>query len=225
MKGIIFSKMKTAYSFILIFLFKIVLAQPDSLKVYKNQIKLSPFRLVTNLRGLEISFERQWLKNRSTQFTTAYILDPFVKAEISTWKEMRGFSLGIEQKRFIDKSGYVAINYNVLACKFEDIGWFGYKSPKDSLERAYQYLDTINIRKITHTLTVRIGDQLILNHFVLDVNVGLGIRYRSVNHLNRLNSNDFMQVPRHPNIEYMQTVNGKYFLPNLSIGFKIGYRF
>jgi hypothetical protein len=222
--------MKTTCSFIFIFIFKIIVGgQNDSIRIYKNQIKISPFRLITEVRGLEISFERQYLNKHSTQLSTAYIFDPFSKTKFSTRKKLRGFSLGVEQKYFIDKMGYTATylstDYKISSYTFEDIALFGYKSPKDSVEYAYQYLDTFNIRKTTQTLCVRLGVQLIHKHLILDLNIGIGIRYRSVIHSNRFNSDDFMQTPRHPNIEYMNTVNGNYFVPSLPMALKLGYIF
>jgi hypothetical protein len=34
-----------------------------------------------------------------------------------------------------------------------------------------------------------------------------------------------MEIPRHPNIEYSQTVEGKYLTFNIPIDLKIGYKF
>ena len=67
--------------------------------------------------------------------------------------------------------------------------------------------------------------QYSIKHFVLDFNIGIGLRNRNVTHSERLNYNDKMEQPRHPNIEYSQTVEGKYYTINIPFDIKIGYAF
>ncbi len=221
--------MKTISFILFSVIVKFISGQTDSLKTYNNQIKISPVRLITDIRGLQISYERQYLNKYSTQLTSAYIFDPFAKSELATWSKMSGYSIGIEQKYFIDKDAhsksYISADFTFLTSNFENINMFQIKSPKDSIEIAHEHFDTIMVDRKTYTLAFRYGIQLYIKHFVVDFNIGFGLRYRDVTHLNKLHENDVMTQPRHLVITHEITVDGKYFTPNIPIGLKIGYRF
>jgi hypothetical protein len=192
-----------------------------------NQLKLSPFTFLKSIRGTEISYERKYLNNYlSTQVSLQYIFDPFAGTNFSTWHKMQGFSAAIEQKYFFYKEDeYVSIDFKWLNCRFEDYAGFVFKYPKDSLEYFSSYNQIYTVTKTTKTFGLRFGTQEKYGRFIMDMNVGIGIRYREVTHSDRINPADKMNQPRHPNIEYSQTVNGNYFIFNIPIGFKIGYLF
>ena len=82
--------MKKTYSLILFFCLKIIVGQNDSLKIYKNQIKFSPTRLITDIRGFQINYERQTSTRLSSQIQATYIFDPLANTNFSTWKKMNG---------------------------------------------------------------------------------------------------------------------------------------
>ncbi|MCE3230011.1 MAG: hypothetical protein K0S32_4562 [Bacteroidetes bacterium] len=115
------------------------------------------------------------------------------------------------------------INPTMAFNTFEDLSWFVYKTPPDTL--FYSYPDTFLVKKQIHTFNLRVGEQLKRGRFIIDFNVGLGIRYRDVIHLNRINTQDKMLQPRHPNIGYANVVDGKFFMINIPMAIKIGFLF
>jgi hypothetical protein len=203
--------------------------QKDSLSHYKNQIKLSPFRFFRASQGVELSYVREYfIQNRifSTQLSGEYIFGSF-STDYPDNKPYNGFSVALEQKYFYDfynnDQEYVSFDYRYTYNTFEDLSWFVYKTPPDTL--FYSYPDTFLVKKQIHTFNLRVGEQLKRGRFIIDFNVGLGIRYRDVIHLNRINTQDKMLQPRHPNIGYANVVDGKFFMINIPMAIKIGFLF
>lgn len=196
---------------------------------YFHQLKITPFRFATDIRGLYLSYEYRYLKRHSTQITGAYIFDPFAKTPLTTWQNMYGYSLALEQKYFLKKTEnawtYASADFNYTDCKFTVIYPFQLKDPQDSVEYAHNHLDTISVKHRTKTFNLRYGAQYSYKRFVVDVNIGLGVRYREVKHLNKLHPDDIMDSPRHPVVAYGIIADGDYFMVNIPISLKIGYRF
>lgn len=177
-----------------------------------------------------MSYEKQYKQRYSTQFSGAYIFDPFKNAHLSPWTKLQGFSFGLEQKKFATQvgrtSGYISLAYDLLHCKYEIVDIFGYRFPTDSTEDAHQHWDTVTVKKTTHALTLRLGTQILVKkRLVIEFSFGPGIRYRSVKHQGKLRSEDVLEMPRHPNYWYMQSVEGRSVLPYISFGIKLGYVF
>ncbi|HEY8404704.1 MAG TPA: hypothetical protein VIK71_08850 [Flavobacteriales bacterium] len=69
-----------------------------------------------------------------------------------------------------------------------------------------------------------IGYQGIKGRFVYDAYFGLGYRYRSVTHHNRIDPLDMEPYVLHPRIFGMMD-EGKFSTPNITLGFRMGYVF
>lgn len=215
-----------------LFLFFILAVQCTSaqtnLNTYKNQLKFSPFRLIDPVNpGVELSYERLHGKNFSTQLSVAYMTDPLKAAYYSSFK---GFRLALEEKYFIENTSFVHkyFSTDIVFCKttINDIGRFGiYESSLDSLARLYNYADSFTVHKQTLTLNFKLGFQIIKKHFVIDMCMGVGVKYKDVQHSDRLIPTDKMEIPRHPNVYYYSEKEGKYFTMNIPMNIKIGYIF
>jgi len=195
----------------------------------KNQVKISPLKVISNNRAIELSYEKQYARKFSLQFTSALLTDVFKNTPFAGLDDYSGFALGLENKYFIrefpDHRRYVSAEFAYVNFRFRDIKVFGYENPQDSLSLAYNYLDTFVVKKQTFSFNIRYGKQFVTNHFVADFSFGLGIRYRDVRHSERLVPEDFLQAPRYPNVFYIQELEGKDFVPSVSLNLKLGYVF
>lgn len=228
--------MKTIFSLIIIFAFNIVVGQNDSSKIYKNQIKFSPARLVTAVRGIQISYERKFTKRLSTQITGAYIVDllPYHFLNVSN---MNGILIGIEEKYFLKKTfgrdapllrqkkwaNYLSADFTFLNSSFNLVDDFLNKPGDTSLVNFYR--DTIDVSRKTYTFSFKYGFQISLLHFILDINVGLGLRFRDVTHANKLHQDAEIWKGLHPNIPFELFRSSQNFSLNIPLGLKIGYAF
>ncbi len=102
--------------------------------------------------------------------------------------------------------------------------FFGYREPGvDTF--LYVYPDSIHIHRKTASINFNIGRQYHFGHFIIDFAVGLGLKYRDVNHKDRMAPQDDMEMPIHPNAYYMAEKEGNYFRLNVPFSLKIGYTF
>ena len=62
------------------------------------------------------------------------------------------------------------------------------------------YSQRYGITKKTLSLDLKWGYQKIIKRFAIDFSTGLGVKYRDVQHFNRINPNDKMEATPHPNI-------------------------
>ncbi len=219
---------------ILIFSSFLVMSQ-ERMQVLNYQLKLSPIRLVDPINpGFELSLERSFKGSWSTQVSVAYIADLFKTA--TYFEQMNGYRFGLEQKYFVLNTRIVrpyaaveAIFYHVTfkaSEKFENNQLFlneeGYE------ERRYRsYTDTFSVYKNTFTLNTKIGVQVLLNSLVLEAYVGLGLKYRAVEHGDRQYPED--KLVRYdtwiPSPKLMAVSEGRYFTLSVPLNVKIGYRF
>lgn len=197
---------------------------------YNNQFKVSPFKIVDQVNpGIEASYERWYLNDFSAQLTCTYILDPFHNTQYAIYASSpKGWQAGLEGKFFIPVKGsdkpYLSVEINRLQIKYTSESEFGYKPPTaDTI--LYIYAETFNLSRKTMSLNLRAGQQLYYRHFVFDIAIGLGLKYRDVSHTGRRFPTDEMIMPRHPNAYYMAEKEGAYFTLSVPYTFKLGYRF
>lgn len=206
-----------------------ILAQSKQTLMFPNQIKLSPVGVITGVRGLQVSYERQFAGKFSSQVFASWLFDPLAHSHYATWDNLKGFALGVEQKYFFKSrklcKHYISVDLDVLTCHFQRTAAFKYLAQADSVSFVDDYTDTIGIQRKTATLSLRYGVQVYINRFVLDLYVGLGCRYRSVTHTDKLREDVVLWKPLEPNLSYALTVEGKYYTFNVPVGLKIGYRF
>lgn len=215
-------------------LFCLLLSRPadgqSSVSPYRHQLKFSPLRLVDPINpGAELSFERLLDHRNSLQVSYAYMTDPFGTAYPYT--HYKGHRFAAEQKRFLtNKRGerfYASLELVYSTVHYPTVGWFEKKGAGNDTATVYRpYADSIHLYRRTLSLNGRAGYHLFFfKHFVWDVAVGFGLKYRNVLHGGRLIPDDVLVPPRHPNAHYMAEQAGKSVTVNLPFTFKIGYAF
>jgi hypothetical protein len=198
--------------------------------IHPNFLKVTPLKILGTFNpSIELSYGRRTGKHYYSEISLGYILpesysysDPIIKPE------MKGFTLGLEEKYFYNISGpvsnYVGFECAYLNNQFKDVWTF--EKAKKYLDSNYiSYQDTIGIKKQTIRFNFKVGRQYVYESLVIDIYAGLGLRFKDVRHYDKLNSNDNMYRPRHPNIFYIVSREGKYWTLSLPLNVKIGWNF
>lgn len=199
----------------------------SNIQKLRNIVKLSPYKLMDfSNPSIEFIYERKTSKLLSSQIMLSYLLPNNVWDMGYTFKpEIRGYKFGLEQKIYLNKSAplgpYLAFEINHLNSKYKSIESF--HPPSDSIPYFNGYSDSINIVKHITNLNFKIGYQEITGRLTFDFYGGIGIRYKNVSHLNRINYNDLMSMPREPNIYYLNNQDGKYCIPVFLLNLRIGW--
>lgn len=199
---------------------------------YHNIIKITPPKLWDLINpGIEISYERKTGNYFATQMMVSYLLP------ISIWDigddfkpAVQGFSVALEEKFYFRKSApkgpYIGLEFNYMKNQYKDICRFSVKNNYlDTTNNNTNYPDTIGIKKQTFSINLKFGYQLFIKRISLDFYIGLGLRYKDIRHFDRINPNDEMEKPRHPNVYYITNLNGQYWTLSIPINIKIGWTF
>lgn len=165
-------------------------------KKYKNQVKFSPIRVFDPINpGFEVSYERAYGRF-SSQLAAAVLADPFT---VTDNDQYTGVRLAIEEKYFFGRGSkvrpYVAME--MVAHKidirrhdlFTDDPRSWRYNAEDSLY-AEPYVDDYRIEKSMFTISGKVGLQAIFGRFVLDFGYGLGLKWRTVEHFDRMFPSD-----------------------------------
>lgn len=190
----------------------------DTSSNYRNQLKLSGLRAINILNpGIEISYERISGNNFSTQLSsgiaTNIIGTPFEK--------LRGYNIGFEEKYFFKKSSKTW-KYISLALSHSDIKYQEKTSGNDPITNL-PVVDTFTIARKTTSLALNYGIQFYKRHFVLDIDLGAGLKYRTVKHHDRTLE---YKGPREPfDLHRAANVERNGFVFHLPINVQLGYRF
>ncbi len=203
-----------------------VLCQSDTLHL-KNQIQFSPLRVIDLVNpGFEVSYERFFSSNYSTQLSLAYMADPF---HITPFNKVKGYRIGLEEKYFIKKKtkarNYISTDFIFYHVNFNNITQ-GIKMLADSSEEVYNNIN--HLVKYTATINVKYGMETFLNnHLILDVSFGLGVRYFNVKSLSQPDPDFFEPVRKTVFIDLYELAStpDHYFTINIPFNIKIGYRF
>lgn len=202
----------------------------DEPPLLKNQLKFSPLRLLDIYNpGLELSYERIFEKRYSTQLSVTYLNDGlFLNVTgISTYQDFKGLRISLEEKYFIKPykyfKKYFSGEFIFYQANIHDIMSFGSESTYyyDSLA----YKDSITINKKMLTFNVKFGVQLQVKHFILELSGGIGIKYKDIRHVERLNPDDYMQRPRHLTGDASALEEGNRYAVNFPLNIKLGYLF
>ena len=189
----------------------------DSSGFYKNQIKISPFRIIDlSNPGIEISYERMFSKKFSTQLSYSFGKDIF---GLFPFDNFRGYRFSIEEKYFFESTdeyrNYVSV----------DLFW-----NNDKYDNETSYRDSMGgdikkerflIRRKIFSANVKYGKQVLFNHFIIDMCIGAGIRWRNVALYN------VHPLYQSKGIDLTAALHGpgKTVTFNLPMNLKIGYLF
>jgi hypothetical protein len=192
--------------------------------VYYNQVKISPFRLVDPVHsGIEFSYERRHNKNYAGQFSfTQFITNNFTK----DYENYKGFRVSIEEKYYFPlyiRNPYLSLEAVFQKNSYNTIGLFEHDSTTTT--RYFQYNDSITIRRKAVIINVRLGRQFMIGRIVADLSFGIGVRFRNVDHEQKLYPGDKLLPPRHPNINYEANREKKDAAFNVPLNLRVGYVF
>lgn len=185
---------------------------------YKNQLKLSASRTINILNpGVEISYERLYGNKLSTQFlagiATNVIGNPF--------ERLRGYNIALEEKYFISKKNK-SWEYLSAALNHSDIKYQERTSGVDTITNL-TIVDSFTIARKTTSLAFKYGIQYYNRRFVLDINLGAGVKYRTVQHYDRTFE---YQGPREPfDLHRADNVERTGFAFHFPLNIQLGYRF
>jgi len=201
-------------------------------KKSSNILKLTPLKLVGLINpSIEMSYERKTGRSFSTQIMASYLLPISIMDIGSDFKpNIKGFRVSVEEKFYLKKSAplgpYLSFEFNYLKNQYKDIWNFGIEDIySDTTYNFTNYPDTFGIKKQTFSFNLKLGYQLIVRRLSFDFYAGLGIRYKDVSHFDRINPNDEMEMPRHPNIYYYTNKEGKYWTISIPLNVRIGWIF
>lgn len=206
--------------------------QKEFLNRYPNILKIAPFKtLIWVNAGIELSYERRTGRNFGTQAAVSYLLPTSILGIGDDFKHhMNGFLIALEEKFYFKPSvlsdPYLGIEFSYLNNRYHDIWSFGIADTYS--DTAYQftyYTDTFGIKKQTYSLNLKLGLQITINRLVFDLYAGMGLKYKDVRHFDRINPEDEMELPRHPNVWYITNKEGRYWALNIPLSVKIGWCF
>lgn len=209
-------------------------SQSNSFK-FKNQIKFTSTRLIDIINpGLEFGYERQFSKKFATQLSIAYLKNII---PLSPYFDYSGFRISIEEKyytniidekKLLDKRKYreyVSGELFLNKVQFHTQARFGYEDYFDTLAYNYNYLDSFRANKLIIGFNLKYGIQEIMNNFLFDFSIGIGFKYRSVQHFDRLVPTDKLELFRHPNAFEPAIIEGNNIYLNIPFSVKFGYLF
>lgn len=185
---------------------------------YRNQLKLSAFRAINILNPrIEINYERLYGNKLSTQFSAGIATNVIGKP----FEKLRGYHLGLEEKYFLSNKNK-SRKYISLALNHSDIKYRERTSGVDTIT-GLTIIDTFTVSRKTTALVFKYGIQFYKNHFVLDINLGAGLKYRTVKHYDRVLE---YKGPREVfDLHEAANIERKGFAFHLPINLQLGYRF
>jgi hypothetical protein len=193
-----------------------VLKAQEQQKVYYNQIKVSPLRIVDFFNpGIEVNYERLHKRNFSTQLSVTYPTTIFGK----NIENFRGYRVAIEEKYFRQKNhpagAYLSAEIHHSNIRFNKIN--------ELYDSAVTIIDTFTVHRQTTALNFKLGRQFYHKQFVLDLSMGVGLKYRDVKHSNR--SSEFIEAREPFDFHITSIREVRHFTINIPIAFRLGYRF
>lgn len=192
----------------------------------KNVIKFNPFRLAGPIHpGFEFSYERFHSFKHSSQLSLAFMAN----AEGATNFDYAGYRVGWEERFYITSMSrfrpFVGMEIDFVNKVYDSEWIFGIENwHLDTLNN--NYTDAYKVHKKLLTFTPKFGMQFFFAQTItLDFSAGLGIRRRNVSHSERINPNDLMEIPRHPDLRYDANKPGNEWVAALPIQIRVGYAF
>ena len=193
------------------------------------QFKINPLKLIdVSNPALELSAEKGTGNRVATQLMASYLLPSRISDNGNDFKpNIKGYRIAVEEKYYLKKQApvgsYVSFELNYMKNKYTDILTFGssrylFLSPYDSSN----IKDTLGIKKQTFSINCKFGHQLIIKKLSIDLYAGLGMRYKDVKYFDGFNPDKEREKDTRPNDFIISDREGKYWIINFPIGFKLG---
>jgi len=206
------------YLILTVIILPFFVACQDTEPNYRNQLKLSGFRAINILNpGVEISYERLAGNKFSTQLSAGIATNVIGKP----FEKLHGFNIALEEKYFVSKKSkswkYMSFILNHNNSKYQE------KTSGIDPITNLTIVDTFTIARKTTSLAFNYGIQFYKKHLVLDINLGAGLKYRTVKHYDRTFE---YKGPREPfDLHRAANVERKGIAFHLPINLQLGYRF
>lgn len=199
--------------------FSVVLSQ-NITPHYRNQLKLSGLRPINFFNpGIEISYERLTDNKFSTQLSAGWATNVLGKP----YERLRGYNIGLEEKRFLSQKSnsakYISLWLNNGNIRYREKTYGDGIDPITSL----RIVDTFTIVRKTLSLAFKYGIQYYDNRFVLDINFGIGLKYRTVKHYDRIY--EYYGPREYTDFIMAANVEKKGIVVQVPINIRLGYRF
>ncbi len=190
---------------------------------YWNILKWTPLKLAAFVNpSVEVSYERRTGQSFSTQVMASYLLpETILDAGLQFKPHIKGFRVALEERFYFKKSApfgpYIALEVDYLKNS--------YNHDSNFIFDFSNYRDTVSIKKENYSFNFKIGHQIIIKQFSIDLYAGLGFRYKNVKHFNKMNPEGEIERPRHPNIVSISNQEGKYSALSIPLNVRIGWTF
>lgn len=197
----------------------------------KNALKFTPFKLLGIVNpAFEVCYERRMAPRFATQFMAGYLLPQhIINPRTGFSPNISGYRLAIEEKLYDQGDAlngfYLSAEVNYLNTRYHSISDFTMRDTVGINPDLIVYRDTFGIKKQTLTFNFKLGYQAIYKHFSFECYMGLGLRYRQVEHFDRINPSDKMVAPRHPNLIYAMDVESEGWVICIPLNMRIGWAF
>ena len=203
----------------------------------KNQIKFSPLRIFNwYTPGLELSYQRNYGKYAS-QISIAYLTAIVDNVYIFTYGDLRsdetfhGYCLNFEEKFFFPK----VAKHNMRTFISSEIGYNNIDTKRErtfapidvngKLDEANQYSLNNKMNRQSIIFNVKVGMEFRAKQLTLEWGAGLGFKHQNVQYFDKRTPNDQPVFDEEDIISDFCEKEGRYFIPNFPITFKIGYAF
>jgi hypothetical protein len=199
----------------------------------RNRIKFSVLRLFNPINpGVELSYERTYGKRFGTEVTLACMANIYGGALYNTHS---GYLVGLNQRWYIIQHRtirpFLSLEGFLQKTSFSDYGAF--RPVTDAEDDFYYpwgdstvYYANFSGKKQLQVLHLNWGFQYTHNHFMFELALGVGCRYRFVEHSDYVNSeHEMVNTSRHPNIKFASVKKGRELIGSANLNFRLGYTF
>lgn len=199
---------------------------------YNNILKINPLKAISPIAaGMEIGLEKRISHSLTTQLTGTYLFpNPVWRPSDDIDHQIKGFQGGIEQRSYFKRSAfqgpYLAFDFSYLKTQFKESWLFAdSESFVDSTLEYKTYTDTFGIKKQTYSLNLKYGYQFVIKRLTIDMNIGLGVRYKDIVHFDRIKPEDMPESSNEPNFYQLSNKSGKRWTASFPVSIRMGWSF
>lgn len=195
----------------------------------KNQVKFNIYKVFDAYHpGIEIGYERKIHNHLSAHVAGAALRNTLGPA----YDKYAGFRI-VGEARYIPyprakKRAFYSpsISYVYNKMDITDVGGFVHDTTFIKIPRKdLYYKDTFSMRKETWAININGTFLLPINHFLLEVVGGVGVKHRNVTHTDRLYPADRFSPNRHNSEADAAVRVGNYYTVNMVLTVRVGYCF
>lgn len=163
--------------------------------------------------------------------------EPYASATDTVWTIARGYGTRLGVKRYLEghavrRGWYASIEYRWIHEQGTQQVWYVDSMARDTAGlRAPRVEDYFGFVQDIHVIDLKCGRTWHRGRFMLDVYMGLGIRFKDVRNTNiefGEYPNMILDEPRHPNVDNIRRKNriaalADPVMPNIALGLRLGW--